>query len=100
MIHPCLEKGDMIFLFDANWGRLQGTEANGDTIFGGGGEHKVTQDQYYAVSGARNEWWQNNYETYTNTYYTITKIYKEDPTAMTFSQAEDRYRIVVDKGIN
>ena len=95
-IHPCLDKGDMIFLFDANWGRLSSSEANGDTIFGNGGEHKVLTD--FDVSN--NAWKFNNYESFTNTYYTIDKIYKEDPTAKTFSVAEDRFRIVVDKGIN
>ena len=95
-IHPCLDKGDMIFLFDANWGRLSSSEANGDTIFGSGGYHTVLTD----VDKANNAWKYNNYETFTNTYYTIDKIYKEDPTAKTFSVAEDRFRIVVDKGVN
>jgi len=95
-IHPCLDKGDMIFLFDSNWGRISSSEANNDTIFGSGGYHTVLTD----VNKANNAWKYNNYETFTNTYYTITKIYKEDPTANTFSVGEDRFRIVVDKGIN
>merc|ERR1719502_800049 len=95
-IHPCLDKGDMIFLFDANWGRLSGTEANGDVIFGNGGAHLALSD----IDKANNAWKYNNWETYTNTYYTIQKIYKEDPTASTFATGEDRFRIVVDKGIN
>ncbi len=35
-IQPCLDKEDMIFLFDADWGTTPETMPNGDTIFGAG----------------------------------------------------------------
>merc|ERR1712139_418961 len=31
--------------------------------------------------------------------YTISKIYKEDPTSTTFTEKEDRFRIVLDKNL-
>jgi len=95
-IHPCLDKGDMIFLFDANWGTETKTMPNGDTIFGAGGYHHTLTD----TDKPDNAWKDNNYHLNTGTYYTIKKIYKADPTNITFTKMEDRYRIVVDSGIN
>merc|ERR1712070_872225 len=46
-----------------------------------------------------NAWKYNNYADFTGVYYTVKKIWKEDPTATTLKM-EDRYRVVVDKGIN
>ena len=51
-IHPCLDKGDMIFLFDANWGRGSATQTNGDTIFGSGEYDNVLTDE----NKAQNAW--------------------------------------------
>lgn len=95
-IHPCLDKGDMIYLFDANWGRSSYKESDNSKSFGAG-------DAMYAKNDLRktHNWYKyNNYNPNTGIPYTIKKIYKAKPTPTTFTKVEDRYRIIVDKGIN
>ena len=99
MVEPCLQKGDLIFITDANWGKTESnTAGNSETkrFFGGEG-----------------------YEQYTGGYadttdlYTITKIWKSEETLQTSRLAtpgdlsswisttkEDKFRITVDKSIN
>ena len=104
VINPCLDKGDMIFLFDANWGRTYNrtddTGAQNFTVFGG----KDFQGTVNAASGKMGEFYDDrNYNTNTGVPYTIKKIYKSKVTATTLGHRlnlEDRYRIEVDKGIN
>lgn len=92
---PCLEKGDIIFLFDANWGTSLKTESTGETVFGGAGHFTEYTDTTFAV----NQWSYNNFAQHTGVPYTITKIYKKDPTYYT-QFFEDRYVIDVDRKIN
>jgi len=90
-VEPCLQKGDLIFVADANWGKTAATLSDGaadavdaDNKFFGGGD----------VSNYRNGF------ADTADLYTITKIWTAQMTATTSSWKEDRYRITVDKNIN
>lgn len=71
-LYTCLEKGDLIFLFDANWPTNAKTGSTGTTY---------------------------SYAENSGNLYKIVKISVEVPTTTTFL-TEDRYRIVVDKVIN
>merc|ERR1719487_2371041 len=90
-VEPCLQKGDLIFVADANWGKIAATVSTGaniaavdaDNNFFGGGD----------VSNYRNGF------ADTADLYTITKIWTAQMTSTTASK-EDRYRITVDKNIN
>ena len=79
IVEPCLEKGDLIFITDANWGTTQSAA----TFFA-----DATYNTEYA-SGFSD----------TSDLYTITKIWKAEETATT-SNILDMYRITVDKAIN
>merc|ERR1711871_1658395 len=91
-VEPCLQKGDLIFIADANWGqeRLQADatvrgSAGTKDFFGGG---KV---QSYHLGFAD-----------TADLYTITKIWKAEETVSTdytpqIAAMEDKFRITVDK---
>merc|ERR1719337_284500 len=88
-VEPCLQKGDLIFVADANWGqelatldRDGTTNAEDKTFFGG-----ATVNNF------------NNGFADTADLYTITKIWTAQMTASTLAK-EDRYRITVDKNIN
>merc|ERR1712224_263124 len=89
-VEPCLQKGDLIFIADANWGQTQITDARGgDKDFFGGGTV-----QSYAAGFAD-----------TADLYTITKIWKAEETVSTdytpqIAAMEDKFRITVDKSIN
>jgi hypothetical protein len=105
IINPCLDKGDMIFLFDANWGRTHNTSVSdygakqrNYTMFGG----KDFYTHRTASNGDGSFYADRNYNTNTGVPYTIKKIYKSKVTATTnmYKGPEDRYRIEVDKGIN
>ena len=86
-VEPCLDKGDMLFVVDSTYlayyqnvtrDSPSGSQAvyfAATDVGAGGGDHLDL--------------------------YTITKIYKQDPTATTFQSSghEDRYRIVLDKNI-
>merc|ERR1711988_1869191 len=77
-VEPCLDQGDMLFVVDTkNLVASQNVSYAGNTLSVADGS---------ADSGD---------------LYTITKIYKEDPSATTFNKIgfEDRYRIVLDKNI-
>merc|ERR1711988_533213 len=77
-VEPCLDQGDMLFVVDTkNLVASQNVSYAGNTLSLADGS---------ADSGD---------------LYTITKIYKEDPSASTFNKIgfEDRYRIVLDKNI-
>lgn len=102
LIQPCLEKGDLLFLFDLNWGRsaltntTDGSYATSVTRhFGTGGYHKWKNDP----GKSKNPYHYNNYALNTGQMYTIKKIYREKSTA-TSNKLEDRYRVLVDKNIN
>lgn len=117
-IHPCLEKGDIIFLFDANWGRSW----NRKWGFGAGGyETEVTDQNTAWTRNPQNPYQNQNYASNTGVFYTIKKIYRakestnatNQNTAPTlennvymkssrteFSDGEGEFRIVVDSGIN
>merc|ERR1719198_911500 len=84
-VEPCLEKGDLIFITDANWGDdlATVTDSPGNKEFFGG---TATGD--YDSGFAE-----------TAELYTITKIWKAEETATT-ATLEDKYRITVDKNIN
>merc|ERR1719198_428032 len=89
-VEPCLQKGDLIFVADANWGKTSATlsedasaAVDADNKFFGGGD----------VSNYRNGF------ADTADLYTITKIWTAQMTSTTSSK-EDRYRITVDKNIN
>merc|ERR1711988_1290229 len=77
-VEPCLDQGDMLFVVDTkNLVASHNVSYAGNTLSLADGS---------ADSGD---------------LYTITKIYKEDPSATTFNKIgfEDRYRIVLDKNI-
>jgi len=77
-VEPCLDKGDMLFVVDTkNLVLSQNVSYVGNTIA--------------LATGAADS----------GDLYTISKIYKEDPTASTFTSLghEDRFRIVLDKNI-
>merc|ERR1711988_247531 len=82
LVEPCLQKGDLIFITDANWGKSEQliTKAGSTRFFGGSDT---------VGSGSAD----------TSDLYTITKIWKSEETTMT-STFEDKFRITVDKNIN
>ena len=98
-IQPCLDKGDMLFLFDLNWGRTAFSNdtdgTSGTHYFGTGGYHKWKSDS----GKSKNPYHYNNYALNTGQLYTVKKVYREKPTASSH-KLEDRYRIIVDKNLN
>jgi hypothetical protein len=98
-IQPCLDKGDLIFLFDLNWGRTAFSNdthgESGTPYFGTGGYHKWKNDP----GKHKNPYHYNNYALNTGQLYTVKKVYRGKPTATT-QRVEDRYRIIVDKNLN
>jgi hypothetical protein len=103
VIEPCLDKGDLVFLFDLNWGRrahqnsTAGQRVNkyGTDYFGTKGFHKWKSD----TGKSKNPYHYNNYYSNTGQMYTVKKIYRHKVTATTY-KLEDRYRIVMDKNLN
>merc|ERR1712005_16131 len=83
-VEPCLQKGDLIFITDANWGtsELTVTKSDATKFFGGVGTTGFGAG--YAD---------------TSDLYTITKIWKAEETSKT-ATFEDKFRITVDKNIN
>merc|ERR1712094_118686 len=83
-VEPCLQKGDLIFVTDANWGKSEQIvdKASWKKFFGG-------RDSVQYTSGYAD----------TTDLYTITKIWKAEETSKT-ATFEDKYRITVDKSIN
>merc|ERR1719231_741252 len=85
-VEPCLQKGDMIFITDANWGKSEQivtqTSAEGKRFFGG------TDVGGFGAGYAD-----------TSDLYTITKIWKSEETKDT-ATFEDKFRITVDKNVN
>lgn len=79
-LYTCLEKGDYIFLFDANWP---------DSITGPAGSLHTGGYSTGATTAASNS----------GNLYKIVKIGVNDPSTSTYV-TEDRYYIVVDKVIN
>jgi hypothetical protein len=79
-IEPCLEKGDLLFIIQAAYLK---------------GDYDVTNsaDDSTSLVPAVNAYYDSG------NLYTIEKIYVADPTDGTFSDHEDRYRIVLDKNI-
>merc|ERR1711871_1855119 len=84
LVEPCLQKGDLIFITDANWGKSEQliTKAGSTRFFGG-------TDTVGFGSGYAD----------TTDLYTITKIWKSEETSKT-ATFEDKFRITVDKAIN
>merc|ERR1711990_1367797 len=81
LIEPCLQKDDLIFITDANWGQAL-SDSYSKNYFGA-----KTTTSY--IDGYAD----------TTDLYTITKIWKAEETATT-STVEDKFRITVDKAIN
>merc|ERR1711918_183560 len=85
-VEPCLQKGDMIFITDANWGKSEQivtqTSAEGKRFFGG------TEVGGFGAGYAD-----------TSDLYTITKIWMGEETKDT-ATFEDKFRITVDKNVN
>jgi hypothetical protein len=82
IVEPCLDKGDMLFVVDtSNLAYYQNFTLTAPSM---------TQAVYSPT-----------YEADSGDLYTITKIYKEDPTDTTYTDTghEDRFRIVLDKNI-
>merc|ERR1711988_290194 len=82
-VEPCLQKGDMLFITDTNWGKseLLIAKSEGTRFFGG---VPVSYGEGFAD---------------TTDLYTITKIWKSEETSAT-ATFEDKFRITVDKNIN
>merc|ERR1711918_33659 len=66
IVEPCLEKGDMLFVIQSNYMESEYSVAKGEA------------NSMNAVDSTINE--------ESGNLYTITKIYKEDPTASTFNR--------------
>merc|ERR1711988_1270486 len=83
-VEPCLQKGDLIFITDANWGssELLIEKADSTKFFGGVGTTGFGAG--YAD---------------TSDLYTITKIWKAEETSMSATFV-DQFRITVDRNIN
>lgn len=100
LINPCLDKGDMIFLFDANWGTSSPSSKSNFTLWGGAGYHQTKTEN----SGSGTFFADRNYNVNTGVPYTINKIYKTKASDATYGRSdlrlEDRYRIQLDKSIN
>jgi hypothetical protein len=79
-VEPCLDQGDMLFVVDTKNLRASQNVS-----------YACTTDCLSLADGSADS----------GDLYTITKIYKEDPSATTFNKIgfEDRYRIVLDKNI-
>merc|ERR1719198_2062784 len=89
-VEPCLQKGDLIFVADANWGQASATLSRDDT---------ATAEDKDFFGGATVNLFNDGFAD-TADLYTITKIWTAQMTATTSSWKEDRYRITVDKNIN
>merc|ERR1719440_1698137 len=87
-VEPCLQKGDLIFVADANWGQASATLSRDDA--------STAEDKDF-FGGATVNLYNDGFAD-TADLYTITKIWTAQPTATTGK--EDRYRITVDKNIN
>merc|ERR1711907_904967 len=83
-VEPCLQKGDMIFITDANWGKNQASLT------------RVSQTNYFGVAASAT--FMEGFADTTD-LYTITKIWKAEETSTT-GTLEDKFRITVDKSIN
>ena len=97
MIEPCLDKGDLVFLFDLNWGRRahQNSSVSDAAYFGTKGFHKWKSD----TGKSKNPYHYNNYALNTGQMYTVKKVYRDKSTALSH-KLEDRYRILLDKNLN
>jgi hypothetical protein len=89
-VEPCLQKGDLIFVADANWGQASATLSRDDA--------STAEDKDF-FGGATVNLYNDGFAD-TADLYTITKIWTAQMTATTSSWKEDRYRITVDKNIN
>jgi len=83
-VEPCLQKGDLLFITDANWGK--------ETAL-------ITKDSSTRFFGGATTMGYSNGFADTTDLYTITKIWKAEETSDT-STFEDKFRITVDKMIN
>merc|ERR1711988_1625842 len=83
-VEPCLSKGDLVFITDANWGQSEQT---------------ITKDSSTRFFGGATTMGYSNGFADTTDLYTITKIWKAEETSDT-STFEDKFRITVDKMIN
>ncbi len=79
-VEPCLDKGDMLFVIDSNY--YAGAFHSGGALRPDGSNPSYGSPATYESGNI----------------YTIKKIYKEDPTEITWER-EDRYRIILDKNI-
>merc|ERR1712216_886670 len=94
-VEPCLQKGDLIFIADANWGQAAATLDRDGTD----GDDATAVNKEMTFFGGKTV---NNFNdgfADTADLYTITKIWTAQMTSTTASK-EDRYRITVDKNIN
>merc|ERR1711871_868290 len=85
-VEPCLDKGDLIFITDANWGSDQLIIEKGTS----------NQNRFFGGQGGGG--WSSGYADTTD-LYTITKIWKAEETSST-ATFEDKFRVTVDKAIN
>merc|ERR1712023_627013 len=83
-VEPCLQKGDLLFITDANWGK--------ETAL-------ITKDSSTCFFGGATTMGYSNGFADTTDLYTITKIWKAEETSDT-STFGDKFRITVDKMIN
>merc|ERR1712072_181149 len=88
-VEPCLDKGDMLFIIDSYY--MAGRYDPGDTTAVAKSPDGVSLTSLVGADPPT-----ANFES--GNLYTIKKIYKEDPTALTWDR-EDRFRIVLDKNI-
>merc|ERR1711934_77105 len=88
-VEPCLDKGDMLFIIDSYY--MAGRYDPGDTSAVAKSPDGVLLTNLDGADPPT-----ANFES--GNLYTIKKIYKEDPTALTWGR-EDRFRIILDKNI-
>jgi len=83
-VEPCLQKDDLIFITDANWGSSELIVEKAESVRFFGGGSPVSYGEGFAD---------------TTDLYTITKIWKAEETSKS-ATFTDQYRITVDKNIN
>jgi len=88
-VEPCLDKGDMLFIIDSYY--MAGRYDPGDRSAVAKSPDGVLLTSLKSADPPT-----ANFES--GNLYTIKKIYKEDPTALTWDR-EDRFRIILDKNI-
>merc|ERR1711998_628848 len=88
-VEPCLDKGDMLFIINSHY--MAGR-------YGPGDRSAVAKSPVGTLLTSLKSADPPTANFESGNLYTIKKIYKEDPTTLTWDR-EDRFRIILDKNI-